>query len=93
MGIFSDYLLRKKVKPEMDNIDFIQSMQRLDVKDGDILVLRHSGYLSIPAHNTLRDAFQETIKGFGYDVRILVLEEGMDVGVLRQDDYVKGEST
>jgi len=66
-------------------VKWIQSMQRLDVKDGDILVLRYPGVLSSKAAGHLRAAFQETIKGFGYDVRILILEEGMEMGTLRKE--------
>jgi len=71
-------------KIDMD-FKFLESMQRLEIKNGDILVLRYPGVLPRNTASNLRKIFQETIKDFGYDVRILVLEEGMEIGTLRKE--------
>ena len=73
------------VKVDMD-FKFLQSMQRLDIKDGDIIALRYPGVLSETAHERLKTTFQKVIKDFGYDVKILVLEEGLEIETLRKDE-------
>ena len=71
-----------------DRIDFLESMQKLDVKDGDIIVLRYGAKLSKETSTNLRDAIQEIIKGFGFNVKAMILEDGMDIGILRKKEGV-----
>lgn len=70
--------------PLPPGITFLQSMQKLDVKDGDIVVIRHPGILKHPTE--LREAIQETIKKYGFNVHVMVFEEGLEVGVMRKEN-------
>lgn len=63
----------------------LQTMQKLDVKDGDIVVLNYPYKLSERTSIHLRDAVEEIIKGYGFDVHVMVFEEGMTIGILRKE--------
>jgi len=82
----TDEQIKKVVDPLLakmeERVTFLQSMQKLDVKDGDVIVLRHPYQLSKTCSKNLQDGIEESIKKFGFNVRIIVLEEGMDIGVL-----------
>ena len=69
----------------VDEIDFIQSMQRLDIKDGDILVLKTKSILSEHAISNLKNSIELAINIIGFKVKCLVLEDDMDIGVLRKE--------
>ena len=56
-------------------------LQKLKIRDGDIIVLRHPEILSEQAREVLKKGFGETLKKCGFDVHIIVLEEGMGIGV------------
>lgn len=72
-------------KAEMDSFNFLQSMQKLDVKEGDIVVLRHPYKLSEQVATNLRTQIKEIIKSSGFNVKVMVLEEGMDIGILTKE--------
>jgi len=82
--------IREIVQLEMAKVDkdfkFLQSMQKLEIKDGDIIVLRYPQALSYDDIKHLKVMFQRTIKDFGYDVRVLILEQGGEVGILREEN-------
>ena len=63
-------------------------MQKLDIKDNDIIVLRHPYALSRNCSEHLRSIVTDIIKDAGFNVKAIVLEEGMDIGVLRKDSNV-----
>ncbi|MFA5458387.1 MAG: hypothetical protein WC261_12235 [Synergistaceae bacterium] len=86
----TDDQVREVVKPmlaEMEKrVNWLQSMQKLDVKDGDIVVLRCRQKLSTETYKHLKAALQEIIKGFGFDVHVMLLEDGMEIGAVRKED-------
>lgn len=90
----TDEQIKKIINPllaEMEKrVNFLQSMQKLDVKDGDIIVLRHPQRLSAIAHDNLKVSIEKSIKHFGLNIRVLVLEENMDIGVLRKNNVREG---
>ena len=55
----------------------IQSMQKLEITDGDIIVIKSQFVLSPSAHERLEVDIQSAIDKFGFSVHVLVLEEGM----------------
>ena len=65
-------------------IELIQSMQKLEVKDGDILVIKHPYYLKYPEDRVA--AINEVMKNFGFNVKVLLLEAGEEIGILRKED-------
>jgi hypothetical protein len=66
-------------------VDWFQSMQKLDMKDGDVVVLKCAMKLSPSTYKSIKEAVQEMLKGFGFDVYVIPLEDGMDIGVLRKE--------
>ncbi len=71
--------------PLPPGINFLQSMQKLDMKDGDIIVLRHPCVLSEEAGKNICFLVREIAKKSGVDVKVMILEEGMNIGVLRKE--------
>lgn len=70
-------------KVDMD-FKFLQSMQKLEVKDGDTIVFRYPRSLSEKAAENLTGSLRSVLDRFGYkNVNFMILEEGMDIGVLR----------
>ncbi|MBW2645110.1 MAG: hypothetical protein JRE23_02825 [Deltaproteobacteria bacterium] len=67
------------------SVNWLQSMQKLDVKDGDIVVLRYGGKLSDVGRINIKNAVRGTIKDYGYDVKVMVLEDGMEIGTLSRE--------
>jgi hypothetical protein len=68
-----------------ERISWLQSMQKLDMKDGDIVVLRHPLVLSKEAIKNICTTVKEIIKESGFNVKVMFLEEGLDIGVLRKE--------
>ena len=66
-------------------IDWLQSMQKLDVKDGDVVVLKYTMTLSPSAYKHLKEGVQEMLKGFGFDIHVILIEDGMEIGLLRKE--------
>ena len=80
-----DKKIADKISEDNLKIDWLQSMQKLDVKDGDIVVLRCNKKLSREAYLNIRDAVKEAIQEFGFGVHVMIFEDGMDIGVLRKE--------
>ena len=80
-----DKKIKKIVKPWQNDINFLQSMQKLELKEGDIVVLRHPYKLSSDTITRLKTEIKEHIRAGGFNVKVMVLEEGMDIGLLRKE--------
>lgn len=68
------------------NINYLKSMQKLDVKDGDTVVLTYPGKLNKETYAALKAAVEKIIKDFGFTVHVMILEEGMQIGLLRKEN-------
>ena len=86
----TDEQVREVIKPMLadmeERVNWLQSMQKLDVKDGDIVVLRHPGVLSKDSAKKLKKFVRKIVKGHGFDVHVMVFEEGMEIGVLTKGE-------
>lgn len=84
----TDEQIKKVVHPllaEMEErVNWLQSMQKLEIKNGDIVVIRHPGILKKEAIDNLKFTIQAMIKKYGFDVHVMVFEEGLEIGVLRK---------
>lgn len=89
-NIFKSKVTNEQIKKVVDpllaemeeRVNWLQSMQKLDVKDGDIIILRHPRVLSKDSTDGLKSAVQKMIKEYGYNVHVMVFEEDMKVGIL-----------
>ena len=86
----TDEQVMEVIKPMLaemeERVNWLQSMQKLDVKDGDIVVLRHPGVLAKDSAKKLKKFVRKIVKGHGFDVHVMVFEEGMEIGVLRKGE-------
>jgi hypothetical protein len=64
----------------MDRADFIEAMQVLTLEPGDTLVIKTKLVLQRSHH----EAVQQYIKELVGDVPVLILDNGMDIGILRR---------
>lgn len=80
------------VDPETGKeVEWLSHFQRLDVKDGDIIVLRYPGPLSPDSAANLTAAVKENVKSFGKDVQVMLLQEDIEIGVLRKENQTMQE--
>lgn len=68
---------------EEHEMEFIQSMTRLDIRPGDIIALKVNRTLSIESARHLRDSLKSI---FPDGTKIVILEDGMDIGAIRMDE-------
>lgn len=70
-------------KKQKEQVDLLCSIQKLDVKDGDVIVLMTDRVLSKVTVENIKGAVKESLKKSGFDVNVLILEEGLKIGILR----------
>ena len=76
---------RIKEQQKTEEINFIKSMQVLTLKEGDILVLKTLALLSDSSIKRINSIIDEYLPpNLVGKVKLMVLEEGMDIGVLRE---------
>jgi hypothetical protein len=85
-------LFKKRIKMEVEkavsenmNIQFLKNMQKLEIKDGDILVIKTAYKISQNAADNLRAAVQGLIKDYGFHVHVMVFEENTEIGILTKE--------
>lgn len=66
----------------MNDIEFIHAMQVLELKPDDIIVLKTKEYISLEAYINLKNIIKKTAQGH----KCIILEAGIDIGVLRKKD-------
>ena len=67
---------------EQEKIQWIDSFGKLELHDGDIVVLRSKMILSNDAHDNLQSSVRGSLKKLGLDNQVWILEENMDIGVI-----------
>ncbi len=70
-----------------DEIHFLGDLQRLEVRPGDVFVLKTNKILSREAVERLRDYLAASL---GCENKIIVLGDGMELGVLSRDEAAAG---
>jgi hypothetical protein len=65
------------------DIDYLKTMQKLDIKDGDIVILKIPYSLEPKTHENMTFAFKGVFKRYHVDVNVLILENDMEIGILR----------
>jgi len=67
----------------LKEIDCLQLMQKLEIKDGDVIVLKCKQKITNEAAKHMRESYQTAMEGFSIkDIKVLILEEGIDIGVI-----------
>lgn len=68
-----------------EEIDFIEHMQKLEVKDGDVLIFKSKTRLGSDDRANIKKMMQSIIDKIDADIIAMVLEEECDIGILRKD--------
>lgn len=63
------------------NADWLKDMQILKVQPGDLVILRYDGILSYEDTAYIKSRLEGDLPD---GVKVVILEEGMDIGVIRQ---------
>lgn len=68
----------------MKEIEFIESFGKLELRDGDILVLKTEQHLSPSTYSSLKEQVLAIAKPL--NVKAIVLDGGLDIGILRKEN-------
>ena len=76
----------QKMIDESFEINWLKSMQKLDIKDGYIIVVKYP-YCKLNTDTTmnLSLAIETTIKKFGVNIHVMILDNGTEFGILRKE--------
>ena len=72
-----DERIRKAV-----DVEWPKSMQRLEVKDGDIVVIRHPGLMPLTQRELTREYINEFLDYAEIKAKVMFLDGDMKIGVL-----------
>jgi hypothetical protein len=70
----------------MTEIEYVKSMETLEIRDGDILVLKVDRVLTPQTLHNIRLYTTENLPEGMKDVKIFILEPGADLGAIRKAD-------
>lgn len=73
------------ISREAPELKMVQSMQKLEVRDGDIIVVRHPLSLEAGTILRMRAVIQEIFMMHGFNIKVVIFDEGMDIGILRRE--------
>ena len=74
----------KLAKYDQSKTPEIEHIQRLDIKDGDIIVVKSPIRMRDP--QVIREVIQGIAKKAGKDVQVLIMECGNDIGIINKVD-------
>ncbi len=66
--------------------EFIKSMSVLSLQESDIIVFKTDMRLTVKNMALLKDNLQEGIEYVGLKNKVMLLTEGIDIGVLRKEN-------
>ena len=72
-----------RMETNNDDPDYIKSMSVLQVKPCDLIIIKCQFALSPKAYERLRDSIVASFRAHGINNPIVVLEDGLDIGVIR----------
>lgn len=65
-------------------LQFIKSFGKLELKDGDTLVLKSESKLSVEVCARIKEHIKHLLGDL--KIKVLVLDGGMDIGILRKEE-------
>jgi hypothetical protein len=81
--IMSEVIAEKR--PEF----LIDSIVKLAPKNGDIFILKTDRVLRPESLQNLRQAVKEMLHEWGFDVHVMILEEGTEISVMTKEEMIK----
>lgn len=86
-------LFKKWIDAEVDRrvnenaeLDFLKSVKKLDVQNDDVVIVEHPYHLKQETHWNLKIALERLIRAYGFDVNVIILEEGMRLSTSSKED-------
>jgi hypothetical protein len=86
-------LFKKYIDREVDKrvlarteMEFLKSMKKLNVKDGDIVIVEYKTFISLETRKNLKLAMKGLIKEWGFDVHVMLLDEDMKLSASSKID-------
>jgi len=72
----------------MQKPDFIDSFGVLELKKGDVIVLKTKGRLSEEAYEALMKSFMKELRAItgDNDIKVMVLDQESDIGIIRKGE-------
>ena len=71
----------------MSDTVYVEHLKALPIKDGDMLVFKYPKVLSDDAKRNIVRGLRETVNDLGFkNVKVLILEEGADLGVITKGE-------
>jgi hypothetical protein len=72
----------KKRSTKLNPVEFIQSFGKLEVREGDAIILKTPYRLTEESCKVIIDSIRMAL-GLDQKIKIVILEEGLDIGILR----------
>jgi Mg2+/citrate symporter len=66
-----------------EELSMIEAMSVLEVRPGDIVVLKTPIRLTLEQSNRIKEAAEKAL-----GMKVIVLQDGLDIGVLRDSTYI-----
>jgi len=69
----------------IDEIEFIQNMQKLEFNDGDLIVLKAKHLLSHQEYKDISMMIENVVEQMGIKNKFIILDGDLDIGILRKE--------
>jgi hypothetical protein len=85
--IKSEEKIREIVKSELVNSKFrIENMQKMEIKEGDIVAVFYEGLISKEMKDNLSKALKEVFDDLSLKIHPIIFEDGMRIGILHKSE-------
>ena len=78
--------MRYGIMPDTPEKIEIESIKRMDIRDGDVLVVKCHDALTEGRYTNIRTNVEALLAKMGVDCKLVILDNGMSMEVLRKDD-------
>jgi hypothetical protein len=81
---------RKTMEEKMNEIEFVKSVQTLEIRENDLIVIKIPYKLRQEVSEKMRKQVEDNLPiGMKGKVKIFILEEGIDIGIIRAEKIGK----
>ena len=71
----------------MNEVEFVKSVQTLEVKENDLIVIKIPYKLKLEISVKIRKQVEDNLPiGMKGKIKIFILEEGIDIGIIRSEN-------
>ena len=70
------------MKEKMPQIDYLEHMQKLKVEDGDVIVIKIPAKITKAEFGEVRKNAEDAMVNLGVKVKVIVLDGGIEMGVI-----------